>query len=58
MSLPASTVTVERADASCTVVCGDSREELKAYRGQVDLVVTSPLTPTRAAPDLRRVSSR
>ncbi len=42
MSLPASTVTVERADASCTVVCGDSREELKAYRGQVDLVVTSP----------------
>ena len=42
MSLPASTVTVERAGASCTVVCGDSREELKAYRGQVDLAVTSP----------------
>src|ERR1044071_7963659 len=42
MSLPASTVTVERAGASCTVVCGDSREELKAYRGEVDLIVTSP----------------
>jgi site-specific DNA-methyltransferase (adenine-specific)/site-specific DNA-methyltransferase (cytosine-N4-specific) len=42
MSLPASTVTVERAGASCTIVCGDSREELKAYRGQVDLFVTSP----------------
>jgi DNA modification methylase len=42
MSQPASTVTVERADASCTVVCGDSREALKAYSGQVDLFVTSP----------------
>jgi len=42
MSLPASTVTVERAGASCAVVCGDSREELKAYRGRVDLIVTSP----------------
>ena len=42
MGLPACTVTVGRAGASCTVVCGDSREVLKAYCGQVDLVVTSP----------------
>ena len=41
MSLPASTVTVGREDAACTVVCGDGREELKTYRGQVDLIVTS-----------------
>ncbi|MET0625022.1 MAG: site-specific DNA-methyltransferase [Pyrinomonadaceae bacterium] len=42
MSLPASRVTVEKADAACTVICGDSREELKAYDGQADLIVTSP----------------
>ncbi|HST51597.1 MAG TPA: site-specific DNA-methyltransferase [Pyrinomonadaceae bacterium] len=29
-------------DAACVVICGDSREELKAYEGQVDLIVTSP----------------
>ena len=29
-------------DATCTVVCGDSREVLKSYDGQVDLIVTSP----------------
>lgn len=28
--------------ASCTVIHGDSREELNAYKGQVDLIVTSP----------------
>src|SRR5438093_3416677 len=28
--------------ANCEVVCGDSREVLTAYAGQVDLIVTSP----------------
>ncbi|MET0626248.1 MAG: site-specific DNA-methyltransferase [Pyrinomonadaceae bacterium] len=42
MSVPASSITVRKADATCTVICGDSREELKAYEGQVDLIVTSP----------------
>ena len=42
MSLPASVITVGKADAACTVVCGDSREELKACVGQADLIVTSP----------------
>ena len=28
--------------ATCAVVCGDSREVLKAYEGQADLIVTSP----------------
>ena len=42
MSLPASRITVKKADTACTVVCGDSREELKVYEGQVDLIVTSP----------------
>jgi site-specific DNA-methyltransferase (adenine-specific) len=35
-------ITVESPGATCTVVCGDSREELKAYEGQADLIVTSP----------------
>jgi site-specific DNA-methyltransferase (adenine-specific) len=39
---PDSTTTVEHADATCIVIRGDSREELKAYEGQVDLIVTSP----------------
>ena len=39
---PEGGTTVESRDASCTVVCGDSREELKAYAGLVDLIVTSP----------------
>src|SRR5919202_6410760 len=34
--------TVGYAGATCTVVCADSREELKGYEGQVDLIVTSP----------------
>ncbi|HEY0171264.1 MAG TPA: site-specific DNA-methyltransferase [Pyrinomonadaceae bacterium] len=42
MSLPASRVTVGKADAACTVICGDSRGELKAYDGRADLIVTSP----------------
>jgi site-specific DNA-methyltransferase (adenine-specific)/site-specific DNA-methyltransferase (cytosine-N4-specific) len=28
--------------ANCEVICGDSREVLTAYAGQVDLIVTSP----------------
>lgn len=27
---------------NCTVICGDSREELRAYAGTADLIVTSP----------------
>ncbi|MCA1614822.1 MAG: site-specific DNA-methyltransferase [Acidobacteria bacterium] len=42
MSLPASIITVGKADATCTVVCGDSREELRACVGQADLIITSP----------------
>ncbi|HEX8720648.1 MAG TPA: site-specific DNA-methyltransferase [Pyrinomonadaceae bacterium] len=34
--------TVGGPDAACTVVCGDSREVLRSYEGQVDLIVTSP----------------
>lgn len=28
--------------AQCTVICGDSRVELEKFKGQVDLIVTSP----------------
>src|SRR5438874_2074480 len=42
MSLPVSRTTVGSGDAACAVICGDSREELKAYEGQADLIVTSP----------------
>jgi site-specific DNA-methyltransferase (adenine-specific)/site-specific DNA-methyltransferase (cytosine-N4-specific) len=28
--------------ANCTVICGDSRKELATFKGQVDLIVTSP----------------
>ena len=31
-----------REDATCTVIHGDSRKELAAFAGQVDLIVTSP----------------
>jgi site-specific DNA-methyltransferase (adenine-specific)/site-specific DNA-methyltransferase (cytosine-N4-specific) len=37
-----SRITVEQRGAACTVICGDSRETLKAYEEQVDLIVTSP----------------
>lgn len=39
---PEAGATVESPGATCTVVCGDSREELRSYEGQVDLIVTSP----------------
>lgn len=29
-------------DTTCTIIHGDSREQLKAFAGQVDLIVTSP----------------
>lgn len=42
MSSPAVKTTVERAQANCTVINGDSRQELDAFAGQVDLIITSP----------------
>lgn len=33
---------IEKDTATCTVIHGDCREELKAYAGAVDLIVTSP----------------
>lgn len=42
MSSPIEKVTFQKTDITCTVIQGDSREELKAYKGQVDLIVTSP----------------
>lgn len=35
-------MTVKRRDTTCTVIHGDSRTELNAFAGQVDLIVTSP----------------
>lgn len=35
-------VTVKNLLTTSTVITGDSREELKAFEGQVDLIVTSP----------------
>jgi site-specific DNA-methyltransferase (adenine-specific)/site-specific DNA-methyltransferase (cytosine-N4-specific) len=35
-------VVLTRGDSSCTVIQGDSRIELSAFSGQVDLIVTSP----------------
>lgn len=34
--------TVYKDGTPCTVICGDSRSELKSFEGQVDLIVTSP----------------
>lgn len=42
MTAPLVKTIVRKADTTCTIVCGDSREELKSYAGQVDLIVTSP----------------
>jgi DNA modification methylase len=42
MTIPAAKIIVEKANATCAVIRGDSRDELKAYKGQVDLIVTSP----------------
>ncbi len=41
MPLP-TRLTLNKEDANCTVITGDAREELLAYEGQVDLIVTSP----------------
>jgi site-specific DNA-methyltransferase (adenine-specific) len=42
MSLPASKVIVNKADTACTIIQADSREVLREFEGQVDLIVTSP----------------
>ena len=42
MSSQAVKTTVRRQEAACTIINGDSREELKAFVGQADLIVTSP----------------
>ena len=42
MTLPALKTTLKKANATCTVIRGDSREELTAFAEQVDLIVTSP----------------
>jgi site-specific DNA-methyltransferase (adenine-specific)/site-specific DNA-methyltransferase (cytosine-N4-specific) len=42
MRLPDSKILVNKAETTCTVIHGDSRKELRAYEGQVDLIVTSP----------------
>jgi site-specific DNA-methyltransferase (adenine-specific) len=42
MSLPVRKFSVNNAETTCTVIHGDSRKELRAYEGQVDLIVTSP----------------
>jgi DNA modification methylase len=42
MTLPALKTTLKKANATCTVIHGDSREELPAFAEQVDLIVTSP----------------
>lgn len=42
MSYPASKTVVRKAEATCTVICGDSHNELPAFTGQADLIVTSP----------------
>jgi DNA modification methylase len=42
MTLPALKTTLKKANATCTVIHGDSREELQAFADQVDLIVTSP----------------
>lgn len=36
------TFTLNRSGVASTVICGDSREELKAFEGLADLIVTSP----------------
>lgn len=42
MSSEIKITTVKNLYTSCDVIQGDSREALKAYEGQVDLIVTSP----------------
>ena len=42
MSRPIIKTTVNRGNETCTVINGDSRQELEAFVGGVDLIVTSP----------------
>jgi DNA modification methylase len=42
MSAAAWPVVIENQKSSCTIILGDSREELRQYKNQVDLIVTSP----------------
>ncbi|MDX1994752.1 MAG: site-specific DNA-methyltransferase [bacterium] len=42
MTLEAEQTTIQRLDAHCKLIFGDSRQVLKQYQGQVDLIVTSP----------------
>lgn len=42
MSLLSTRVELENSNIGCTVVCEDSRVELKNYVGKADLIVTSP----------------
>jgi site-specific DNA-methyltransferase (adenine-specific)/site-specific DNA-methyltransferase (cytosine-N4-specific) len=41
-SVTSKKTTVAANNATCTIIHGDSRVELAAYEGQVDLIVTSP----------------
>jgi site-specific DNA-methyltransferase (adenine-specific) len=34
--------TLKKYNSVCTIICGDSRTELRPFAGQVDLIVTSP----------------
>jgi site-specific DNA-methyltransferase (adenine-specific) len=42
MTSPAVRVLSRGDDATCSIMCGDSRNHLEAFKGQVDLIVTSP----------------
>ena len=42
MTLPSLKTTLRKVDATCTVIQGDSRNELQDFAEQVDLIVTSP----------------
>ncbi|HMF57289.1 MAG TPA: site-specific DNA-methyltransferase [Pyrinomonadaceae bacterium] len=42
MSLPSTELTFKNDNATCKIIPGDSREVLKDYVGQIDLIVTSP----------------
>jgi site-specific DNA-methyltransferase (adenine-specific) len=42
MDQPVTETTLRNLETTSTVICGDSRDELRAFEGQVDLIVTSP----------------
>ncbi len=42
MNMPAPKTVVQKAGSVCTVIHGDSREQLQSFVGVVDLIVTSP----------------